>query len=161
MRNLVLFWGAPLATGLAVWRSSVAQKQVEVAQAGLLSSRYQRAVELLGNTRISVRLGGIQALRNIALEHYSEYQQEVRDLLDAYDSGPGRADMMTRLADGMPITDEKIKREIEEWEKQVEEQVRKDAIRAIEDYGERLSQRKPVRRSGVAEPRSGRRDPEL
>ena len=96
IRNLVLIWGAPLATGLAVWRSIVAQwqseaaqKQVEVTQAGLLSNRYQRAVEMIGNNLISVRLGGIQALRNIALEHSDEYQQEVRDLLAAYYSSHG------------------------------------------------------------------------
>ena len=29
IRNLVLIWGAPLATGLAVWRSMVAQRQAE------------------------------------------------------------------------------------------------------------------------------------
>lgn len=32
IRNLVLIWGAPLATGLAVWRSIIAQKQADIAQ---------------------------------------------------------------------------------------------------------------------------------
>ena len=98
IRNLALFWGAPLATGLAVWRSIVAQrqseaalqqseaalKQAEVAQTGLLSNRYQRAVEMLGNDHASIRTGGVYALRNLAFEHPEEYQHEVLDLLEAF-----------------------------------------------------------------------------
>ena len=68
IRNLVLIWGAPLATGLAVWRSMVAQrqseaaqKQAKIAQGGLLSARYQRAVEMLENDLSSIRIGGIHA----------------------------------------------------------------------------------------------------
>ena len=81
IRNLVLMWGTPLAIFLAVWRSIVAQKQVEVAQAGLLSDRYQRAVEMLGHDKPSIRLGGIHALRNLTFEHPSAYQMEVVELL--------------------------------------------------------------------------------
>ena len=102
IRNLVLLWGAPLATGLAVWRSIVAQrqseaalkqaeaalKQAEVAQGGLLSNRYQRVVEMLGSDRAVIRKGGIQALKNIAREHPEEYQGEVLDLLGEYRSIP-------------------------------------------------------------------------
>ena len=69
IRNLVLIWGTPLAIFLAVWRSIVAQKQAkaaqkqaEIAQGGLLSNRYQRAVEMLGHERDSIRIGGIHAL---------------------------------------------------------------------------------------------------
>ena len=88
IRNLILIWGAPLATGLAVWRSMVAQKQAEIAQAGLLSDRYQRAVEMLGHDLLSVRVGGIHALRNLALEH-TEYNREVRTLLNIFGNGMG------------------------------------------------------------------------
>lgn len=91
VRNLVLGWGAPLAIGLAVWRSIVAQrqsdtaqKQAEIAQTGLLSNRYQRAVEMLGHDLVSIRIGGIHALRNIALEHPSEYWEEVMALLEVH-----------------------------------------------------------------------------
>lgn len=84
IRNLVLSWGGLLAIGLAAWRSMVAQKQVEATQAGLLSARYQRAVEMLGNNLLPIRLGGIHALLNIALEHRAEYQMEVVDLLNAH-----------------------------------------------------------------------------
>ena len=43
LRNFILIAGTPGAIFLAVWRSMVAQEQVEVAQRGLLSNRYQRA----------------------------------------------------------------------------------------------------------------------
>ncbi len=94
IRNLLLSWGAPLATGLAVWRSMVAQlqseaaqKQAEIAQRGLLSNRYQRAVEMLGNDLGSIRIGGIHALVNLAREHPDEYQREVVQLLCVYELG--------------------------------------------------------------------------
>ena len=88
IRNLVLSWGAPLAAVLAVWRSIVAQKQVEAAQAGLLSDRYQRAVEMLGHDLVSIRRGGIRALTNLEIEHPDEYKWEVEGLLDLYESEP-------------------------------------------------------------------------
>ena len=88
IRNLVLIWGAPLATVLAVWRSIVAQRQVEIAQGGLLSNRYQRAVEMLGHDFVSIRIGGIYALRDIALEHPDEYKRAVGQLLFAYTHEP-------------------------------------------------------------------------
>ena len=85
IRNLVLIWGAPLATGLAVWRSMVAQKQAETAQKGWLSDRYQRAVEMLGHDLDFIHVGGIYILRDIALEHPDEYWREVDALLKIYD----------------------------------------------------------------------------
>ena len=89
IRNLVLSWGAPLAAVLAVWRSIVAQNQVEAAQAGLLSVRHQRAVEMLGHDLRSIRIGGIRALTNLAIE-YSDQQakEEVQSLLRLYGSEP-------------------------------------------------------------------------
>ena len=91
IRNLILSWGAPFATGLAVWRSLIAQrqseaaqKQAEIAQRGLLSDRYQRVVAMLGHDLDSMRIGGIHALVNIAREHPDEYRSEVVKLLSVY-----------------------------------------------------------------------------
>ena len=88
IRNLVLIGSAPLAIFLAVWRSSIAQKQAEIAQGGLLSNRHQRAVEMLGHDFVSIRIGGIYALRDIALEHPDEYKRAVGQLLLAYAHEP-------------------------------------------------------------------------
>ena len=84
IRNLVLIWGAPLAMGLAVWRSMVARRQAEIAQGGLLSDRYQRAVEMLGHNLDSMRIGGIHALVDLAREHPDEYKRKVVNLLSVY-----------------------------------------------------------------------------
>ena len=106
IRNLVLIWGAPLAMFLAVWRSSIAQQQAEIAQKGLLSTRYQNAAEMLGHDLIAVRIGGIQALRSLALEHYVEYQGTVLYLLEVY-----KNEMKMKRGDGtgnvMEVFDEK------------------------------------------------------
>ena len=84
IRNLVLMWGTPLAIFLAVWRSSIAQKQAEIAQRGVLSDRYQRAVEMLGHDLDSLRIGGIHTLVDLAREHPAEYQRRVVRLLQVY-----------------------------------------------------------------------------
>ncbi len=80
IRNIVLTLGTPLAIFLAVWRSVVAQKQVEATQASLLSARYQRAVEMLDHDKLPIRIGGISALCNLAREH-NEYRREVMNLI--------------------------------------------------------------------------------
>ena len=84
IRNLVLMWGTPLAIFLAVWRSSIAEKQAEIAQRGLLADRYQRTVEMLGHDLDSLRIGGIHALVDLAREHPDEYQRRVVRLLQVY-----------------------------------------------------------------------------
>ena len=84
IRNLVLIWGAPLAMGLAVWRSMVAQRQAEIAQRGLLSDRYQRAVEMLSHDLDSMRIGGIHALVDLTREDPDEYKRKVVKLLMIY-----------------------------------------------------------------------------
>lgn len=86
IRNLVLLWGAPLALGLAMWRSLIAQRQVTIVEKGGLDARYQRAVEMLGHDFLSVRVGGIHALRNLALEH-PQYDGEVATVLNLYARG--------------------------------------------------------------------------
>ena len=86
IRNLILLWGAPLALGLALWRSLVAQRQATVAEKRVLEARYQRAVEMLSHDFISVRIGGIHALRNLAREH-PQYDGEVATVLNLYARG--------------------------------------------------------------------------
>ncbi len=106
IRNLVLILGAPLAIFLAVWRSSTAHQQAEIAQKGLLSARYQSAVEMLGHDLVAVRIGGIEALRDLALEHYVEYQGAVLYILEVYQN-----ELKMKRGDGtgnvMEVFDEK------------------------------------------------------
>ena len=99
IRNLVLSWGAPLATVLAVWRSMVAQDQAKTAQRGLLSDRHQRAVEMIGHDLVSVRLGGMKALLDLVMEYPKEYKGEVLEFLSMYKS-PSTDEMEKKVEEG-------------------------------------------------------------
>lgn len=48
---------------------------------------------MLGNAFLSVRVDGIRALKNLALEHYDKYQGEVLALLGAYYSSRASVNM--------------------------------------------------------------------
>ncbi len=106
IRNLVLIWGAPLAMGLAVWRSMVAQRQAEIAQRGLFSDRYQRAIEMLGHDLDSMRIGGIHALVDLTREDPDEYKRKVVTLLSIYyqpevSPSPHEAQILATLDDAL------------------------------------------------------------
>ena len=94
LRNVALVIGGVAAILLAVWRSRVserqaaiaqhqaetAQRQAEIAQHGLLSERYQRGTEMLGREILSVRLGGIYALQQLAEDYPEQYHLRVMRL---------------------------------------------------------------------------------
>ena len=85
LRNIAVLLGGVAALAFAIWRSVVAQKQLDVAQRGLLNDRYQKGAEMLGNnSSLAVRLGGINALRNLAGEHPKQYHIQVMTLLCAF-----------------------------------------------------------------------------
>ena len=91
VRNVGLIVGAIIALPIAIWRSRVAEQQVNVAQQqadiarqGVLNERYQKSAEMLGSEVLSVRLGGIAALEHLALEHPAQYHAEVMKLLFAF-----------------------------------------------------------------------------
>ena len=70
IRNLGLLIGGAITLVFAIWRSLVAerqadaaQRQADTAQQELLNERYQKGAEMLGSNFLSVRLGGIYALR--------------------------------------------------------------------------------------------------
>ena len=90
IRNLGLVIGGVVAILLAVWRSTVAERQAETAQQSLLNERYQRAAEMLGNNVLSVRLGGISALERLAAEHPDQYHIQVMKLFCAFVRNPTR-----------------------------------------------------------------------
>ena len=94
IRNLFLAIAALIALPLAIWRSSVAerqaeatQKQSETAQIGLLNEHYQKGAEMLGSSTLAVRLGGIYALQRLAQEH-DEYHMPIIRLFCAFVCNP-------------------------------------------------------------------------
>lgn len=88
VRNIALVWAGAIALGLAAWRSAVAQRQVDVAHAkaqgeqmAAVNDRYYRAVELLKADKVFIRLGGIHAIRHIAVQYPEEYEHQAVMLL--------------------------------------------------------------------------------
>jgi len=78
--NLSFVLGGIVAIELALWRSlvgerqtAVAQRQAETAQRDMLNQQLQKGAEMLGSGVLSVRLGGIYALRHLAVEHPEQY----------------------------------------------------------------------------------------
>ena len=92
VRNLGLVIGGVIAILLAVWRSisEMGSSQADTAQRSLLSNeRYQKgAIEMLGNNVLSVRLGGVYALRRLAEEHPEQYHVQTMRLLCAFVRNP-------------------------------------------------------------------------
>jgi len=95
IRNVALVIGGIIAGLLAVWRSRVAesqadaaQRQVEMAERGLLNERYQRGAEMLGSDVLSVRLGGIYALQRLAEEYPTQFHVQVLQLFCAFAQHP-------------------------------------------------------------------------
>ena len=95
IRNVGLVIAGSLAIPLAIWRAIVADKQASsaqlqtsIAQKGLLNERYQKAAEMLGSDVLSVRIGGVHALRGLAVEQLGQYHVRVMRLLCAFARNP-------------------------------------------------------------------------
>ena len=108
IRNLGLVLAGLIALPLAIWRGLVAQKQADAAQLSLRNERYQKGAEMLGNERLSVRLGGIYALQRLAVELPEDYHILIMRLLCAfahYSTTGGRNMMSDEDASGIPRID--------------------------------------------------------
>ena len=104
LRNVALVIGGVAAILLAVWRSRVsecqaaiaqrqsetAQRQAEIAQHSVLNERSQRGTEMLGSEILSVRLGGIYALQQLAEDYPEQYHIRVMRLFCAFVRLPTR-----------------------------------------------------------------------
>ena len=92
IRNLALVVAGIMALILAVWRSRIADRQATIAQSGLLDERYRQGTEMLGSDLLSVRLGGIYILRNLAEDHPDQHLIRVMESLCAFIRHPGTYD---------------------------------------------------------------------
>lgn len=80
IRNLGLMLAAFIGVGFAWWRSVCLGKQTRVAEQGLITDRFIKTTEQLGNENESVRIGAIYSLWRIALD--SPSQNDKRAVLD-------------------------------------------------------------------------------
>lgn len=108
IRNIGLVVAGLIALPLAIWRSMVAQKQSDVAQQSLLNERYQQGAEMLGSDVLSVRLGGIYALRRLAEEHPEQYHIQAMRLLCAFVRNPTKDEIIQPGEDSQPRHDVQI-----------------------------------------------------
>ena len=90
IRNVVLALVGLVALPLALWRSSVADRQANTSQQGLLNERYQKGSEMLGSHVLSVRLAGVYALQSVAMDYAEQYHVQIMRLFCAFIRLPTR-----------------------------------------------------------------------
>lgn len=82
VRNLVLIVTAVIGLGLLVWRSIVAQKQVNLASRAHGMDRFQKGAEMLGSERVSIRLSGIIYLHALAISEPRRFGSVCMDVME-------------------------------------------------------------------------------
>lgn len=98
VRNLAIVAFGPIGLAFAIWRGAVADRQADTAQQSLLYERYQRGAEMLGSKLLSVRLGGINALRFLAKKHPEQYHILISQLLCGFVRHPPDYSRKARVA---------------------------------------------------------------
>ncbi|MCY3775663.1 MAG: pentapeptide repeat-containing protein [Candidatus Aminicenantes bacterium] len=88
IRNLGFVISAVAAFIFAFWRSTIAERQANTAERGLLNERYQKGAEMLDSEKLSVRLGGLYALARLSEDHPEQYHVEVMRLFCAFARHP-------------------------------------------------------------------------
>ena len=115
LRNIGLVVAAIIALPLALWRSTIAERQAcaahrqsEIAMQNLLNERFQKGAEMLGHPDLgSVRIGGIHALARLASEHPETFHLPVMQLFAAFVVDRTRTEVAKRetSADSAPSED--------------------------------------------------------
>ncbi len=67
--------GGVIAIGLAIWRSTIAERQVRSVAKGQYSDRFAKAVEQAANEQLTIRLGGLASLEALSHETAREYMR--------------------------------------------------------------------------------------
>lgn len=83
-RDILFAALAILGLGLAAWRSRTAWLQAHIAEQNLLNRQFQSSVEMLGHESMTVRLGGITSLTEMALRNPEQYHVRVMMIFVAF-----------------------------------------------------------------------------
>ncbi len=83
MRNAGLLVAAIFGIAIALYRGLIAHKMTNIAGKAQVTTSFTEAIKQLGNSELSVRLGGIYALRKIAEDHPDSYKEVVGNTLQA------------------------------------------------------------------------------
>lgn len=84
LRNVAVIIAGVIAFPLAITRILVVGGQADTADRSLANDRYQRGAEMLGHEHVMVRVGGIDALREVAQQYPDQYVHSVMRLLCAF-----------------------------------------------------------------------------
>lgn len=104
LRNIGLPLAAFFALGIGVWRSVVAKQQADIAERNLLNDRYQRAIELLGNENMHIRIGALRTLCALAEENPNVLGNSVWEVLFEYSIwSVARREAFLRKREGMTV----------------------------------------------------------
>ena len=83
IRNFTIALAAVIAFPLAIWRSYIAYRNSVIASKNHLTDTYTKAIDQLGHTDESCRIGGLYALEKIAL-HNIDYHPQVIEVICAF-----------------------------------------------------------------------------
>lgn len=88
LRNVGIVIGGSIAIIFAIWRSTVSERQSQIALLAMPQERYSTAAQALGSEELLVRLAQIHALERLAQDHPDEYHVQVLELLCAFIRNP-------------------------------------------------------------------------
>ncbi len=89
VRNYGLTVVAIVATALAFWRSQIADDHAKTAAGSLNNARYQHSAAMLANRAVSVRIGAIYSLGQLARDYPIVHHIQAMQTLAAFVRHPG------------------------------------------------------------------------
>ena len=97
VRNLALAVAAAIGLPLAIWRSSIAERQVtaafrqlDTAAQSLSDERFKTGIELLGHEDMTIRVGGVYVLADRARRQPESYHVRTMEIFAAFLAYPPR-----------------------------------------------------------------------
>ena len=84
VRNFGLLAGGVAAVALAIWRSRVAERQADTAEATRLDARFELGLRMLQDEREAIQLDGLSILERLLAEYPDAYGAQVVELIDRH-----------------------------------------------------------------------------
>ncbi len=82
VRNFGLLAGGVVAVALAIWRSRVAERQAETAEAARLDAQFELGLRMLQDERENIQLDGLAILERLFAEYPEAYGALIVELMD-------------------------------------------------------------------------------
>ena len=84
VRNFGLLAGGVVAVALAIWRSRVAERQADTAEATRLDARFELGLRMLQDEREAIQLDGLSILEQLLAEYPDAYGSQIVELIDRH-----------------------------------------------------------------------------